>query len=223
MVTRSVRDSAAILDATAGPDNGAPYYPPSPLRPFLKEVGQNPGSLKIGMAVNAPSGSEVHKDCVNAVKESGLLLESLGHVVEEVVFPGLDEQLTDGFMIILTTSLAWEIDAWSRKIGKTPTKDDFEPATWALFEIGKQNTATHYVDAISNIHQFSRNFANKFIGYDILVTPTLAEPPLVLGSLDPTNDDPLAGFQTICNLYSLYTDLQYDGTTGHVGTTVLEQ
>lgn len=122
------------------------------------------------------------------------MLESLGHVVEEVVFPGLDEQLTDAFMIILTTSLAWEIDAWSRKIGKAPTKDDFEPATWALFEIGKQNTATHYVDAISNVHQFSRNFANNFIGYDILVTPTLAEPPLVLGSLDPTNDDPLAGF-----------------------------
>jgi len=195
VVTRSVRDSAAMLDSTAGPDIGAPYYPSPPSRPFIQEVGSDPGRLKIGVAVNAPSGSPVHSDCVNAVKEAALLLENLGHLVEEVVLDGLEEQLTDSFMIILTTSLAWEIDAWSRKIGKVPMKSDFEPATWQLLEIGKQNNAANYVDAISNIHFFSRNFARNFSQHDILVTPTLAEPPLVLGSLDPTEEDPLAGFK----------------------------
>ncbi len=194
VVTRSVRDSAAMLDATAGPDPGAPYHAPAPSRPFLQEVGADPGRLKIGVVLNSPSGSPVHEDCVAAVKETAKALENLGHVVEEIILQNANEQVNHSFMIVLTSSLAWEIDAWSRKLGKAPKQSDFEPATWALQEIGRQHSAATYVNAVSVIHGFTRDFAAYFVPYDVLVTPTLANPPALLGYFDPAEDNPLAGF-----------------------------
>jgi amidase len=209
VVTRSVRDSAAMLDATSGPDRGAPYYAPPPSRPFIQEVGTDPGKLKFGFTVNSPLGTPVHKDCAVAVKETASLLENLGHVVEEINLDNDYEKGMNSWITVVTSSLAWEIDAWSRKIGKEPTKDDFEPATWALLEIGKQHSASSYVDAVGNMHKFTRNFTNNFLQFDMLITPTLAEPPILLGSFDSTEDDPLAGFMrqgpyapftAICNM-----------------------
>ena len=194
VVTRSIRDSAAMLDATAGPDIGAPYFTPPPVRPFIQEVGTDPGKLKVGFTLNAPLGTPVHKDCATAVKETALLLENLGHVIEEVKLDNDYEKAMNSWITVVTSSLAWEIDAWSRKIDKVPIKNDFEPATWALLEIGKQNSASRYVNAVSNIHKFSRDFANNFLKFDILITPSLAEPPALLGFFDATEDEPLAGF-----------------------------
>ncbi|MCP4544722.1 MAG: amidase, partial [Chloroflexi bacterium] len=98
VVTRSVRDSAAMLDATHGPDIGAPYYAPTPDRPFINEVGADPGKLKIGFTVNTPRETAVHKDCVSAVKETALLLENLGHIVKEIDLIGIDEQVDNNYM-----------------------------------------------------------------------------------------------------------------------------
>jgi amidase len=198
-----------MLDATAGPDIGAPYYAAPPARSFVKELGADLGKLRIGFAVNSPAGKPVHKDCLSAIKEATLLLENLGHIVEEINLNGINEIIGNTNMTVLTTTLAWEIDAWSRKIGKTPSKDDFEPATWVIREIGKQCNAVDYVDAIYNIHKFTRDFDHRFLQYDILVTSVLAEPPVLLGSFNGTEDDPLAGsirhaeympFTPICNI-----------------------
>jgi len=209
VVTRSVRDSAALLDATAGPDIGAPYYAPPPEQPFINEVDTDPGKLQIGFTVNSPTGTSVHEDCVIAVKEAVLLLENLGHVIEEVDLDIDSEEVNNSFLTIYTTSVAWEIDMWSRKIGKAPIKEKFEPMTWALREMGKQNSAPDYMSAVDNLHRFSRKFGRRFMQYDVLLTPTLAEPPALLGTFDPAEDDPLAGlfrlsgympFTGICNI-----------------------
>jgi amidase len=197
VVARSVRDSAAMLDATSGPDAGAPYYAAPPSRPFSQEVGTEPGKLKFGFTIKSPTGRPVHEDCIAAVRETALLLEGLGHDVEEVALDDTYIQAAESFNVVITASLAWEIAVWSRKIGKVATEKDLEPATWALLEIGKQHSAANYVDAINNIHNFSRNFASHFTRCDILVTPTLAEPPIRLGFLGSTEDDPLSGFKRL--------------------------
>ena len=187
-LTRSVRDSAALLDATAGPDVGDPYWAPPPERPFLQEVGADPGRLRIAFKNEAATGASVHPDCVQAVNEAAELCADLGHEVEERNLPLNAEMLTKAFSIL-----------WSAGTGSTlkvlsATPDQVEPLTWALKEMSDQYSAADYVLALQTLHGISREVARFFQNYDILLTPTLAEPPLPLGAFDSSSDNPLHGF-----------------------------
>jgi len=191
-VTRSVRDSAALLDATCGPMPGDPYVAPAPRRPFLLEVGADAGHLRIGFSTASPSGTAVHADCVAAVKDAARLCEDLGHHVEEAA-PNVQatEQIMQAFIAIWASGNAAGIDRWAVAMGKTPTEDQFEPVTWALYQQGKTITGGDYLIAVSVLQTITRQVAAFYDKYDLWLTPTLGSPPVPLGYLleDPTRAD----------------------------------
>ncbi|MBW1868493.1 MAG: amidase [Deltaproteobacteria bacterium] len=187
-VTRSVRDSAALLDATSGPDIGDPYWAPPPARPFVEEIGAKPEKLKIAFTKKTADGSELHPDCVKAVEEAAGLCADLGHEVEEA-FPVLDSmQITQSFTVV------WAAGNASTLKALRASKEQVEPLSWALYEMGCGFQAPDYLMAVQTIQNIARVVARFFVEYDIWLTPTLAEPPVPLGTFDSTEEDPLAGF-----------------------------
>lgn len=208
VVSRSVRDSAAMLDATSGPDLGDPYFAPAPARPFIREVGADPGKLRIAWTTKALTGVLVHQDCVAAVEETVKLCSELGHELIEDT-PQLDgNMLTQAFMCLWSAGNAWLIDSMSYAVGRGPEPDELEPLTSALVEMGRQQLAPAYLMSVQILQTYGRRMAHFMQKYDVLLTPTLAEPPLPLGTLDSTADNPMAGmrrsalfvpFTPICN------------------------
>ncbi len=208
-LTRSVRDSAALLDATSGPDLGDPYWAPPPERPFLQEVGADPGKLRIAFTTQAPTGTPVHPDCIAAVKDAAALCADLGHEVVEATITIPPEQLTQAVISVIAGSgAAATIDGWARRLGRTPAPEHFEPFTWGLYQMGRLQQASDYVLRIQDLHRLSRDIARFFVNHDVWLTPTLGEPPLPLGSFDPTPENPLqpytraptfVPFTPICN------------------------
>jgi amidase len=197
VVTRSVRDTAAVLDAVAGSHPGDPYVAPAPARSFIEEVGSPPGVLRIGL-LRGFRGEHiaVHPDCVSAVDEAGRLLESLGHRVEEAaptVFE--DSRAIAGMAAVVTSWTSRDLAYWSERTGAEIGPEDVEPMTWQLAEQGRQLSAPAYLAAIQGIHAWAREMAAWWEGgFDLLLSPTLAEPPPLLGEFDATPDAPMRGF-----------------------------
>lgn len=193
-VTRSVRDSAALLDATAGPDLGDPYWAPPPARSFLAEVGADPGRLRIAFTTVAATGEPVHPDCVAAAQAAARLAIDLGHEVAEDA-PSIDgEALTPAFITLWSAGCAWAIDDWARRTGRVPSPEHFEPLTWLLIEMGRRRSASDLLLAVQDLQRISRGIARFFAAYDVWLTPTLATPPPPLGSFEKA-DDPLHGLR----------------------------
>jgi amidase len=192
-VTRSVRDSAALLDATAGPDLGDPYTPPPPARPYREEITRPPGFLRVAFTTRTATGVPVHDDCVRAARDAARLCEQLGHDVSEAT-PTLDgEAISQAFLAIWSAGVSWSIDDWARRIGQAPSVEHFEPLTWALYEMGRGQRASDYLLAIQDLQGVARQVAQFFVDYDVWLSPTLAEPPPPLGSFDAAPDNPLQG------------------------------
>jgi amidase len=207
-VTRSVRDSAALLDATAGPDVGDPYWAPPPARPFLQEVGANPGRLRIAFTVTPPTNVKVHADCISAVQDAAALCADLGHDVTEAAPEINGEMVARTFMVLFSAGCAWTVAGLALATGQSPSQDTFEPLTWALYEMGCQHTASSYLLSLTFLQRTARDIARFFLKYDVLLTPTLSEPPVLLGTFDSPPEDPLQGlrraetfvpFTPICN------------------------
>jgi amidase len=197
-LTRSVRDCAAILDAVHGPGPGDPYVAPPPDRPYLDEVGAEVGEFRIGVMTDAPAGAfEVHPDCVAAAESAGELLESLGHGVEASHPPALeDSDYVDRFIGRWVAIVAANLAYWSHRIGRELTADDVEPTTWALAEDGKGVSAVELMGILAYQQGSARAAAEWWeSGFDLLLTPTLGEPPPPLGQFEPSPDDPTAPLQ----------------------------
>lgn len=190
-LTRSVRDSAALLDVTAGPDLGDPYCTPPLERPLLEEVGRDPGRLRI--AFTAICGeTRAHPDCVRALHDCAGVLARLGHEVEEDA-PSFDRRsFRQAFNIVWATGCAKSIKGAVRAVGRTPMEEELEPFTRALYELGKEQTASAYLQAVERLQRIARKVAGFFVDYDVLLTPTLAEPPVPLKTFAVTAEDPLA-------------------------------
>jgi amidase len=192
-ITRSVRDSAALLDATSGPDLGDPYWAPPPERPYVEEVGADPGHLRIAFTSDGGGGVPVHPDCVAAVKDAAALCADLGHHVVGAS-PDLDqERITQCVISLIAASTAAQVDYWANRSGRTPIEDILEPYTWALYQAGQGRLASDYILAVQHLQRLSRDIARFLLDYDVLLTPTLAEPPPPIGSFDPTPGNPLQG------------------------------
>ncbi len=190
-VTRSVRDSAALLDATAGPAPGDPYYAPPPARSYLEEVGADPGRLRIALTTQALTGVEVHPDCVAAASDAARLCSDLGHEVEEAAPDLRGDVVAPAFMTIWAAGCAWDIDGLAQATGRTPEPDQFEPFTWALYEMGKSVSASGYLMAVTGLQQVARQVATFLEKYDLWLSPTVAEPPPPLGTFEPEPSNPL--------------------------------
>jgi amidase len=196
VVSRSVRDTAGVLDAVAGYMPGDPYTAPAPARPFRDEVGAEPGRLRIGFMPTRPGGGAVDPECTASVRAAARRLEALGHVVEEAYPAALDgPEAMRAALTVVTTSIARDLALWSERLG-TPIRDtDVEPVTWALAEAGRAIPALEYVRAVDTLSGWTRRVVSWWTGsFDLLLTPTLPEPPPTLGQFKPTPDDPLHGF-----------------------------
>ncbi len=196
-VTRTVRDTAALLDLTSGPMAGDPYAAAPPARPFTQEVGVDPGRLRIGFMDVAPRDGELHAECEAAVRGAAKLLESLGHDVEASHPEALDDpEAVGAYVAIVAAGTASAIDAWSAKIGRPIGKDDVEPLTWAIAEQARQRSGPEYVAAVTREHAHGRRLATWWeSGFDLLLTPTCAAPPPPLGLLVPDDpNDPLGSY-----------------------------
>jgi amidase len=187
-LTRSVRDSATLLDATAGPDVGDPYWAPPPERPYLQEVGADPGRLKIAFTTKAMMDVKVHADCVQAVEEAAKLCADLGHVVEEKALS------LNADVLLYAFSVLWSAGTASTLKILDANPDQVEPLTWAIKEMSDQYSSADYVIALQTLQSVSREVARFFQDYDVLLTPTLIEPPVPLGTFDAQPDNPLQGF-----------------------------
>lgn len=196
-VTHTVRDTAALLDAVAGPGVGDPYWAPPPTRTYASEVGSDAGSLRIGWVAQPPDGSVATDPQVAAATEAtATLLESLGHRVEPAYPAPLSEAgHVDHFLVAFGAWVARELDHLAELVGAPLTEDGFEPGTWALAEGGRAVTASQYLEALDGLHAVTRQVVAwwETDGFDLLLTPTIPELPPTLGQFGATPDDPLAG------------------------------
>ncbi len=180
-VTRSVRDSAILLDATAGPALGDPYWAEPPERPFAEEVGANPGRLRIALILSTVTGTPLDPDCRLAAQDAAKLCANLGHEVDEQRLPIDGELFTRAFLTVWAGGCATAIDGWSQALGTAPREELFEPLTWSFYQTGRQISASAYALSLAALQAISRQIARFMLRYDILLTPTLGRPPVPLG------------------------------------------
>ena len=196
VVTRSVRDTAAVLDAVAGYRTGDPFAAAGPSGPWLRHIDARPKGLRIGLMVRSPGDAvPVHGECVAAVEATGRLLEALGHHVELGHPEALDDEIHTGhFINCWAAGNAWAVDYWSRKVGREVPPDDLEPLTLALVEMGRALSAPQWLTSREWLQANSRRLLGWWAdGFDLLVTPTIAVPPPELGYFDSPPDNPIAG------------------------------
>lgn len=189
-LTRTVRDSAALLDAVAGPDAGDPYPAPPLARPLADEVGADPGRLRIAWSTRRADGRPADPDCAAAVAEAVEVLAGCGHELVEADLPGLTEEVGGAIGTLFDAASAWIIDYWIRQRGREPGRDELEPLTWAYWQAGRRVGAAAYLGAVETTQRFGRRVAGFFEGYDAQLTPTLSAPPVEVGWITSTPEDP---------------------------------
>jgi Asp-tRNA(Asn)/Glu-tRNA(Gln) amidotransferase A subunit family amidase len=188
-ITRSVRDSAALLDATQGPELGAPYWAPPAQRAFLEEVRADPGRLRIALQLDSFNGARVHADCVQAARDAAELCIALGHEVEEARLEVDAAVFGSATQVVIAANLWAELADRAATLGRELAADDVEPGTYALAAEARRVDASEYARSIVTLHAVGRQVARFFERYDVILTPTLATPPLELGRLALTNTD----------------------------------
>ena len=185
VLTRSVRDSAAMLDATSGPDVGAPYYAAPPSHPFLSEVSTDPGRLLIAFTSEPFLADVVHKDCVKGLEATVKLCQDLGHEVVEAT-PEIDcKAFARAFLTIVCVETGTAIKEAEVLLSRRASFKDFEASTWVLGLLGKQCRAPEFSMSLNLAQLTARQVGEFFTKYDILLTPTLAMPPVATGELQP--------------------------------------
>ena len=185
-VTLSVRDSAALLDATRGFERGAAYAVEAPGRPLLEEVGAQPGKLRIACHTEPAMPGSVHADCIDAVERSIELLEELGHQVENVSPEHKPMDLAQHFLTVVCANTAIDVEEAQALVGRPAQYDDFEPETWLLALIGGAMSAADLERSVRALQTESRRLAVLYADYDVVLTPTLGKPPLPHGALRAT-------------------------------------
>ncbi|HEX3452841.1 MAG TPA: amidase [Solirubrobacteraceae bacterium] len=226
VLTRTVADTAALLDVLEGYELGDATWAPAPEDPFALSAQIDPGRLRIA-ATTSPPQPEASVDplCAGAVADATELLRSLGHEVEEVDVPWHDEEVRDLFGVVFSNHIALSIAYSGLIAGREPTAEDMEPMSWAIYSMIGKLDAISGMAAAAQLQGFARRLITFLAPYDVLLTPALAERPLPLGTLDPGAPDPMATF-TRSGLFTPFTPIfnatgqpgisvpLYDGTDG---------
>ena len=209
VVSRTVRDSAAFLDATAGAAPGDPYAALAPARPFAEEVGAKPGRLRIAVSTKPIIPGEVHPDCAHAVHEAARLCAGLGHIVEEA-FPTLNGmEIMQAQGVVISANVAFTVDEAAAALGREARPEDVEHATWFRVDRARKTDSAHYAKAMNTLHYAGRTLAAFMENYDVILQPTTAQPPLKLGVLNMDRQDidalfrDLLGFIPFTGLYNI--------------------
>ena len=211
VVSRTVRDTAAMLDCTAGPEPGDPYAAPTPARPFFDEISAPAGRLRIAFAAKNFAGVPLHPECVAAVERTAALCAELGHVVEEASPPIDTGMMMQSFLTVWCSGLAMQIEAVAMLSGREAREELFEGVTWGLYQQGRQVTAAQYLLAVAMLQMQAREVGRFHERYDCWLTTTLGTPPIRLGTVDLTERDPMTALAPILD-YVPFTPLQ--NTTG---------
>jgi len=185
VLTRSVRDSAAMLDATAGPDVGALYYAVPPAHPFLSEIGVDPGKLRIAFASEPFLGSTVDKNCMKALEATVKLCQDLGHEAVEAAPQIEGKAFARAFLTMVCVETRATIEESEVLLDRKASFKDFEPSTWVLGLLGRQCRAPEFSKSLNLLQLMARQIGEFFQKYDVLLTPTLAMPPVATGALQP--------------------------------------
>jgi amidase len=184
VVTRSVRDSAAFLDATHGPEVGAPYVAPKPERPYLEEIGHSPGRLRIAVIRQSILGKATHPDCIDACEDAAKLVCSLGHSVDEPTLPIATADARLAYLTVVAACTAADITSIEHLLGTRVHPQHVEASTWFMKQIGDAFSAADLERARVTIGQLSRAIAGVLMNYDVIMTPTMAYPPARIGEFD---------------------------------------
>ena len=207
VVSRSVRDSALLLDLTHGPARGDPYHAPAFAGSFLNAVSQAPGPLRVAIDLHPVSGGEVHADCLEAVRRTAGLLQSLGHDVEEA------SPVFDRFAFLMATdtlvsaNVANNVFARAARLGVEVNAECVERLTLRLANYGRSLSADRYAHSINHVHSIGRLMEAFLHSYDLVLSPTLLQPPVALGYLDTDSEDGMtygARFRSFWGFTSLY-------------------
>jgi len=206
VVSRSVRDTAAALDATAGPEIGDPYAAPPQPSSYLAAIKRQPRKLRIAFTTKRFDSEACDPECEAATQAAATLCEKLGHHVEEGM-PQLSGDEIGDAGLIAASSLTMIIDLISKATGKTPTREEFEGYTWNLYQLGKTFSAAQYHLCRANLQRLSRQVAAWQQPYDAWITPVLATPPLKIGAVNYDEIDLTKGWAQIVR-YIMLTRLQ---------------
>jgi amidase/6-aminohexanoate-cyclic-dimer hydrolase len=188
VVSISVRDSAAMLDALCGPELTSPYHAPAPERPFTDEVKREPGRLRVAFTAKSPYGETIDPEIAAAVRDVAALLDKLGHHVEERA-PVLPADPAEVMAVVVAAHTAMNVRLAERRFGRAMTNEDFEILTLAMARNGQARTAADYVAAELSAFQISRALAEFFTSCDVFLSPTLCAAPLPLGELNSMKQD----------------------------------
>lgn len=196
-VSHSVRDTAALLEAVHGPAPGDPYVAPPPVRPYTEEVGADPGKLRIALWTETVIEQDADPEVVAAAEAGAKALEDCGHQIERPDLSALQSlDMVEPFLVRWAAGQAQALDQLGMVGGQPITAEDVEPLTWALAEIGRSRNAGEYLAAVGQHQVLSRIIAGIHeSGFDLLLTPTLGEPPPLLGSFDDSGPDPMIAFE----------------------------
>jgi amidase len=207
VLTKSVRDAAAALDAVAGNIQGDPYWCPPAPPSWLEASRSKPKRLRIAVSFRKLDGNALHPDCEAAVRAAAKQCDGLGHIVEEAT-PAFDlGVLIPSFLAIWTANLAAAIDYTARLTGERPAPDRFEGLTWSMYEAGKRVAASDYLLAKAALQHAGRNVAKFHETYDLWLTATLGTPPMKIGGFDGEKRDIMKGFLPLFD-YVPFTALQ---------------
>ena len=190
VVTRSLRDTAAMLDATHGPEAGDPYACPPPEGNFLAELGRPPGPLRIALTTRPFAPAKVHPECQAAAAEAARLCQSLGHEVEELTLPLDGEAMRQATMTVIFANLASDLESAAAMAGRPADGDTVERATLEYARIGAERSAKEMAQAVQVLQMAGRQLGHFFARYDVLLSPTLAAPPPEIGYLNQNSEDP---------------------------------
>jgi len=180
-ITRSVRDSAALLDVACRPQPGDPYFLSVPERPFVEEVAREPGALRIGFTTAAMQAPAIDPECAEAVRDAARLCESLGHRVEEVTIPGDVAAMAAAAGQVIAASVAATLDAEAERRGRPIEEGEIEAMTMATYRRGQGVPGATYVRGVQALHAYTRAEAQLFESYDVLLLSTLGRTAIPVG------------------------------------------
>ncbi|HXV00810.1 MAG TPA: amidase [Caulobacteraceae bacterium] len=182
-VSWTVRDSATLLDAVSTPQPGDPYWRDPPQRSFAKEVGAEPGVLRIAFTTAALAAPAIEPQCAAAVREIARLCESLGHQVEEAQLPGDYAAAGAAAGTVIAASVAAMLETEGARRGRPVSEDEVEAVTWATYQRGRGVSGAAYVQALQGAHAYGRVVAEFFERFDVLLLSTLGSPAIPIGAL----------------------------------------
>ena len=206
VITRSVRDSAAFLDAVVGAEPGDPYHPPAHSGTWTEALREPGGALRVALIQDSFNGADVDPDVLGVVRDAAALCEELGHSVEEARCPLSPEELHNCATLVLSSHVHADIRARCKVLGREFRRDDVSNVTWRMARAGAEASASDYAAALSHIHYIGRRMGRFSDRYDVILSPTTAAPAPRLGEIDMDSED-LKGYMQITNRYTAFTQL----------------